>query len=251
MKAFIGTAGWSISTNNQILFPKVGSHLERYARVFNAVEINSCFYKDHKADTYKRWADETPNNFSFSAKLSKHFIHDLRLLDFGDELKTTVHSMLHLGPKLKTLLVQLPPSLTFNKDVVDPFINELRSVFSNTLVLEPRHASWTSDEAIDLLAKYNISKVISDPEPCVLTKEQRTKINTVRYYRLHGSPEIYKSNYSEKFIFDLNRKVQISLQKKIPTWVIFDNTSYGYGIQNALLLKSMLSEKPYQESPHA
>jgi uncharacterized protein YecE (DUF72 family) len=48
----IGTAGWAIRRERQDRFPGDGSHLARYARVFNAVEINSSFYRPHRVSTY-------------------------------------------------------------------------------------------------------------------------------------------------------------------------------------------------------
>lgn len=52
----IGCAGWSLSTAQGALAPGEGSHLERYARLFDAVEINSSFYRPHRPQTYARWA---------------------------------------------------------------------------------------------------------------------------------------------------------------------------------------------------
>jgi uncharacterized protein YecE (DUF72 family) len=51
----IGTAGWSIPKEHAEAFPISGSHLERYAAVFNAVEINSSFYRPHRPATDERW----------------------------------------------------------------------------------------------------------------------------------------------------------------------------------------------------
>src|SRR5918993_896064 len=45
--ARIGTAGWSIPKEHAAPFPATGPHLERYAKVLNAVEINSSFYRLH------------------------------------------------------------------------------------------------------------------------------------------------------------------------------------------------------------
>ena len=50
----IGTAGWSIPKEHAAPFPTTGSHLERYGAVFNAVEINSSFYRPHRRATYER-----------------------------------------------------------------------------------------------------------------------------------------------------------------------------------------------------
>ena len=41
----IGTAGWSIRSEHKPQFPAAGTHLERYGRRLNAVEINSSFYR--------------------------------------------------------------------------------------------------------------------------------------------------------------------------------------------------------------
>lgn len=47
----IGTAGWSVPSRSAQYFPAEGSHLERYAAMLNAAEINSSFYKPHQAKT--------------------------------------------------------------------------------------------------------------------------------------------------------------------------------------------------------
>ena len=51
---WIGTAGWSIPKEHAAPFPTTGSHLERYGAIFNAVEINSSFYRPHRRATYER-----------------------------------------------------------------------------------------------------------------------------------------------------------------------------------------------------
>ena len=51
-----GVAGWSIRKEQADLFAREGTHLQRYASRFDAVEINSSFYRSHKRETYERWA---------------------------------------------------------------------------------------------------------------------------------------------------------------------------------------------------
>jgi uncharacterized protein YecE (DUF72 family) len=67
----IGCAGWSLPRVEQERFPAAGSHLERYASVFDAVEINSSFHRPHRPATYARWAAAVPSSFRFSVKLPK------------------------------------------------------------------------------------------------------------------------------------------------------------------------------------
>ena len=82
----IGTAAWSIPKQHAAPFPVAGSHLERYGAVFNAVEINSSFYRPHRTATYERWAASVPDGFRFAVKVPKAITHERRLKDVGDLL---------------------------------------------------------------------------------------------------------------------------------------------------------------------
>src|SRR5919112_2152540 len=138
----IGTAGWSIPKAHAAAFPAEGSHLERYASVFNAVEINSSFYRPHRTATYERWAASVPESFRFAVKVPKSITHELRLKDTDGLLDRFLSEVCGLGTKLGPLLVQLPPSLRFEDGVADTFLSGLRGRVEGHLVCEPRHTSW-------------------------------------------------------------------------------------------------------------
>jgi hypothetical protein len=76
---YIGTAGWSIPKQHAEAFPDKGSHLARYASRFPAVEINSSFYRPHRAATYQRWTASVPPGFRFSVKVPRKVRHIRRL----------------------------------------------------------------------------------------------------------------------------------------------------------------------------
>jgi uncharacterized protein YecE (DUF72 family) len=82
----IGCAGWSIGTAHAELVGEGESMLARYATRFDAVEINSCFYRPHQLKTYERWAASVPDDFRFSVKLPRSITHDARLVGGGDRL---------------------------------------------------------------------------------------------------------------------------------------------------------------------
>src|SRR3712207_233027 len=84
--ARIGTAGRSIPKEHAAPFPATGSHLERYARTLNAVEINLSFYRPHRTATYERWAALVPEEFRFGVKIPKAITHERRLKNAGDLL---------------------------------------------------------------------------------------------------------------------------------------------------------------------
>src|SRR4051794_4940689 len=122
----IGCAGWSIPKEYGDRFPAEGTHLERYAARFPAVEINSSFYKPHRPTTYARWAESVPEDFRFSVKVPKLATHERRLADVGDVLDRFLAEAPGLGDRLGPLLVQLPPSLSFTAEAAERFFAALR-----------------------------------------------------------------------------------------------------------------------------
>jgi uncharacterized protein YecE (DUF72 family) len=239
MSIYIGIAGWNLPKNIESHFPKSGSHIERYSSVFNCVEINSSFYRDHKKETYVKWATMVPNDFRFSVKLSRYFTQKIRLKETGKNLKEILNGVFGLKEKLGILLVQLPPSLEFDFKIANKFMSDLKKLTQNVdVVWEPRHKSWGSEQAIETLAKYGMSKVLADPEPCVLKKSLRVSVEDPRYLRLHGSPEIYKTLYKKSTVKRIASSILNPISPAKDSWCIFDNTAYGRAHINALHLRS-------------
>lgn len=184
-----GTAAWSIPKEHATPFPVTGSHLERYSAILNAVEINSSFYGPHRTATYERWAASVPEDFRFAVKVPKAITHEHRLKDVGDLVDRFLSEVSGLGPKLGPLLVQMPPSLTFQLGVADGFLSELRSRVECGIACEPRHASWLTPEVEALLGGLRIARVAADPAP-VQGADEPGGWRGLSYYRLHGSPRI-------------------------------------------------------------
>ena len=65
---YIGTAGWTIPKQASAAFASGESALDRYATRFNAVEINSTFYRPHQPKPFARRAATVGENFRFSLK---------------------------------------------------------------------------------------------------------------------------------------------------------------------------------------
>ena len=226
----IGCAGWSIGRDVAASFPGDGSHLERYARVLNAVEINSSFYKPHQASTYARWADSVPDDFRFAVKLPRSISHDQRLVDIDSLLAAFAGQASTLGDKLGCILVQLSPSLRLDTVIADDFFTRLRQHFACALACEARHGSWFGDDATALLRAHGVTRVIADPPagapgPFVSTTD-------MVYARLHGSPRMYYSSYSDAYLDQVAAWITGR-----DAWCIFDNTASGAALPNALDLQ--------------
>lgn len=232
----IGTAGWAIRREHRDSFPGDGSHLARYAARLGAVEINSSFYRPHKPATYAKWARETPAGFSFSVKMPRTITHEARLAEVREPLARFLGECGALGGKLGCILIQLPPSLAFKPT---DFFDRLRDSYAGPAALEPRHESWIAPEADALLKRHRIARVAADPVPVKMhdtgAAARPGGFAGLEYWRLHGSPRVYYSNYEDEFLRALATRFAADVAGK-EVWCIFDNTALGHASQNALKL---------------
>lgn len=236
---FIGTAGWSLPVAEQPRFPGEGTHLQRYARVLRAAEINSSFYRPHRAETYARWAAGVPDRFRFSVKLPRTITHERRLLDCEEPLAAFLDQVHGLGEKLGCLLVQLPPSLGHDASLAGAFLAVLRALHDGPVALEPRHATWFTDAAADVMREYGVARVAADP---ALVPDAATPGGAadIVYYRLHGSPRVYYSSYDDEYLESLVVRIRDLSRRAGSVWCIFDNTASGSAMTNALQLVERL-----------
>jgi uncharacterized protein YecE (DUF72 family) len=233
----IGTAGWSIPSQHAAAFPSIGTHLERYSRTFNCVEINSSFYRSHRLSTWTKWAESVPENFRFAVKAPKAITHEAKLDCTPERLQAFLQEAITLGQKLGPILFQLPPSFSFEESRTKNFFNMLRSQYSASIVLEPRHLSWFTPAANDLLRSFNIARVAADP---AITPEASKPAGDSKlvYYRLHGSPRIYYSTYGKAWLANLAASIRQHTNAEI--WCIFDNTVLGAAIEDGRILHQLL-----------
>ena len=238
-KTYIGTAGWSIPRAEQRHFPAGVSLLTRYAKVLPAVEINSTFYRPHRAATFERWAASVPRSFRFSVKLPQTITHENGLTKSARLLDTFLADLAPLGTRLGCLLVQLPPSLAFDARVARAFFTALRQRFDRGVALEPRHASWFEQRADNLLDELRIARVAADPSRAESGGDPGGW-RGLAYFRLHGSPRMYYSSYEAEFLNALAIKLREARRRRIPTWCIFDNTTLGAATGNARSLMHRL-----------
>ena len=236
-RVFVGCAGWSIGREYWPRFASDGTHLQRYAGRFSATEINSSFYRPHRAQTYQRWADSVGPDFRFSVKLAKSITHERRLQSCEDELDSFFAQCTQLGDRLGCVLVQLPPGLMYEPQIARAFFQEVRLRYKGSLVLEPRNDSWLA--ADELLQTLHIGRVAADPA-VLSTGFQTGGWPGVQYWRLHGSPRIYHSEYGVARLRALAEQVLMGAASTTEYWFIFDNTASGFAINDALTFQALM-----------
>lgn len=231
----IGTAGWSIPRDVSDAVPGEGTHLQRYARRFDAAEINSSFHRPHRPSTYARWAASVPPHFRFSVKLPKTITHQHKLVGYGDLLERFADEVAGLGSNRGPTLVQLPPSLAFEPAVAAAFFTDVTQRLGPAIVCEPRHPSWFEDAAEQLLRDHAVARVAADPALHPRAADPGGWAG-LAYFRLHGSPVIYRSSYEPAALARLHDAMVAASAAGAECWTIFDNTASGAALANALQL---------------
>ena len=216
-----------------------GTHLQRYSRCFGAVELNSSFYRPHRRTTYARWAASVPPEFRFSIKVPKVITHELRLRRCRLETADFLDQVSGLDEKLEVLLVQLPPSLEFERRCATAFFRLLSGFGRARIVCEPRHVSWFVPRADDVLEQLGVARAAADPA-IIAAAACEGGDRECAYYRLHGSPRMYYSSYPPDFIAAVAGRMAARFQAGQATWCIFDNTAARAAWRNALDLKNHL-----------
>lgn len=240
MRVRIGTAAWSIASPYAGDFPRAGSGLERYAARFTCVEINSSFYRSHRPGTWARWGAAVPADFRFAAKVPRAITHHRGLRDCDELVARWIEETAGLGDKLAVLLVQLPPRLAFDLDVAEAFFERLASATDARIVCEPRHKSWFDAEPEALLDRLKVARVAADPAR-VPAAARPGGWRGFAYWRLHGSPVVYRSAYGAQRLDAYAALIRGETPAADDAWCIFDNTAAMAAIGDAFALEQRFS----------
>ncbi|MGC8561633.1 MAG: DUF72 domain-containing protein [Thermoplasmata archaeon] len=245
MEIRTGCSGWSYSQWVGTFYPmgtKTSDYLKIYSRIFDIVEIDSSFYRIPDPRTVENWFDAVPENFSFTAKMPQTVTHDLRLKNASDEARKFIDVIAKLGDKLRAILIQLPPSLTFEEGY-----KNLKNLIDNlpsgpSYSVEMRHDSWFVDDTFSMLRERRVGVAWSEIPyahvPAVVTSD------TV-YLRFVGDRSIRENEFG-KVLKD--RSVEIGswareLKKKEDmvkhAFILSNNHFQGFGPATVNLFRKM------------
>jgi uncharacterized protein YecE (DUF72 family) len=184
----IGTSGWQYRDwRGRFYPPKLAQRLwlEHYVQHFATVESNNAFYRLPELTTFEKWRVRTPPDFRWAVKASRYLTHIKRLREPEEPVHRLMERAAGLGPKLDVILLQLPPTLRADADL----LRECLSRFPDTVrvAVEPRHDSWWTDEIRALLERYGAALCWADRDEQPIAPLWRTADWT--YLRLHHGAE--------------------------------------------------------------
>jgi uncharacterized protein YecE (DUF72 family) len=232
----VGVSGWTYPPWRGDFYPKGLPQREELAYAasrLTSIEINGSFYALQKPESYRKWRDQTPDDFVFAVKGSRFISHMKRLADAEAPLRRFFDSgVFELGAKLGPILWQLPENFQYDEQRLDTFFGQLPRTTPDgarlRYALEFRSKTFVQDETYELLRRHEIACVLADTAGRWPKVEEDTA--DFRYVRLHGDAELYTSGYDDRALDRWAEKVKGWGQD---TYVYFDNDAKGYAPHDA------------------
>ena len=147
---YLGTSGFAYHEWKGPFYPptlKAREMLPFYASRFRSVEVNYTFRQQPAETTLVAWRDATPEGFLFTLKAHQRITHWMRLAGADEAVSTMLDRFALLGGRLGPILFQCPPTLPFDRSLIERFLGFLPPTYR--YAFEFRHPSW--DEARDVL----------------------------------------------------------------------------------------------------
>jgi uncharacterized protein YecE (DUF72 family) len=216
----IGISGRLYPSRRGNFYPKGLPHrreLEFASRAFNTIEINGTFYSLKRPDSFRRWHEETPDDFVVALKGSRFITPMKKLVGVEQPLAPFfAQRLLAPGQKLGLMLWQFPERQGFDETKIADFLAQLprdtaaaaalarrrrRILAGRSLLMAAaltpirhafklRHPSFADPRFFALLRHAGAALAISDAPNWPRFEEVHPDFI---YIRLHGAEELYAS----------------------------------------------------------
>jgi uncharacterized protein YecE (DUF72 family) len=265
----VGISGWTYPPWRGLFYPRGLRQKDELAYAcsrLNSLEINGTFYGLQRPASYMSWRDQAPEDFVFAVKAPRFITHIKRLKDVRAPVANFfANGPLAMGPKLGPILWQLPPSLRYDRAVLEAFLELLpRDTHAAAKLarghdervagrvyleagekrplrhaLEVRHASFDDPAFFSLLRAHRVALVTADTAGKWPFFEEPT--SDFAYARLHGDEELYVSGYTPAALRTWAAKVRRWSASGRDVYVYFDNDAKVRAPFDAMALADRLS----------
>jgi len=229
----LGTSGWQYRDWRGDFYPAdlpQRRWLEHFASQFASVEVNNAFYRLPERDTFARWREQTAPDFVFAVKMSRYLTHIKRLRDPAEPVSRFLDRAQGLAGQLGPVLLQLPPTLRADPEVLDAALRCFpRGV---RVAVELRHPTWWQPAIRAVLEQRNAALVWADRLGRAVTPLWRT--SSWGYLRLHEGTAQPRPRYGpaalKSWLHRLAAQYELSGED---CYVYFNNDPGGAAVQDA------------------
>jgi uncharacterized protein YecE (DUF72 family) len=196
----VGIGGWTFEPWRGTFYPKglpAAKELHFASRALTAIEINGTYYSTQKPSSFKKWHDETPDDFVFSVKASRFSTNRRELVTAKESIDRFIGSGLdELKRKLGPILWQFAPTKKFDPADFEAFLDLLPAELGALPLrhaLEVRHPSFLAADFVKLARRHNAAIVLADSPKHPLIADLTADF---LYLRLQKSSESEPNGYS-------------------------------------------------------
>jgi len=165
----VGIGGWTFEPWRGTFFPpdlKKADELRYASRRLGTIEINGTFYRTQSPASFRKWRDDTPDDFVFSVKGHRAIVSSRKLAECGEAIGWFFGSgVLELADKLGPIFWQFTPYRRFDRDDLGAFLTLLPTRMDGRSlrhVVEVRHDSFLDQHFVNLLRDHGVAVAYVD-----------------------------------------------------------------------------------------
>jgi uncharacterized protein YecE (DUF72 family) len=229
---FVGTSGWQYAHWRRVFYPErlpQRAWLAFFAQRFQTVEVNNTFYNLPEKSAFEQWRLNTPDDFCFAVKMSRYLTHLKRLHDPDEPVKRFLERARALGPKLGPVLVQLPPRLQANLELLDATLALFES--SIRVSVEFRDPSWFTPQTRELLLRHGAALCLADSPR---RKQPLWRTADWGFVRFHEGTGAHAPGYRRDVLQRWVQTIAQTWSAHEDVYVYFNNDAAGYAIKDAM-----------------
>lgn len=257
----IGCSGWSYADWEGPFYPEgmeSRDYLGWYADRFPIVEVDSTFYRVPSKGMVDSWRKKTPAEFQFALKVPQVITHQKQLRECEAEVDEFVASILPLGEKLHSALLQLG---YFNRGAfasLDDFLGVLDPFLAHwphdqvTLAVEVRNPRWVVPELAEVLRDHQTALTLTEqswmPRPAKVAEMVDPVTGPLGFVRLLGDREAIEKVTTrwDRIVVDRGddlaetAEVIRSMAQRVPVAVFANNHYAGHSPTTVKHLRDLL-----------
>jgi uncharacterized protein YecE (DUF72 family) len=256
-RVIVGTSGYSFADWVGNFYPPgtaSGQFLSYYARQFDAVEVNSTYYRIPHPRVLAQMEAKTPPHFRFIVKLNQAMTHE------GSADAALCRSFLECcaplaeAAKLDGFLAQFPWSFKHSAAAREHLVRLRERLGDWPLWVEFRNASWLVPDLAAFLRTHRLGYCdVDEPSLPGLVPPTGLVTGEDAYVRLHGrnarnwwgrgGGDRYDYDYSEPELRGWLERLREMAERARRTYLFFNNCHAGQAARNAKLMQELLRQQ--------
>lgn len=208
----VGIGGWTYKPWRGVFYPDnltQKRELEFASQALTTIEINGTYYSTFKPDSWRKWRDETPDDFVFAVKASRYSTNRKILAEGGESIDRFLgQGITELGDKLGPINWQFMATKKFDVDDFAAFLDLLPPEKDGVRLrhaIEVRHDSFCTPAFYDMARKYNVAIVHAREEKFPEIDEHTADFS---YARMMSSEEDLEIGVTPKTLTGMTKQAR-------------------------------------------